>query len=147
VPKEKKTSAEIELMIVDAVRAHRGCEDFRGISIYKIVDPSAAGVFNWSPIWLRRTGTRSSRSATRRPARRSTTPRQEFTGSTSAQSPGHVLDALGIVQCARSRWRLSSRKTTRMQPKMIWRPASPICIVVKRLVKTVIRMAAAATPT
>ncbi len=48
MPKEKKTSAEIELMIVDAVRAHRGCEDFRGISIYKIVDPSAAGVFNWS---------------------------------------------------------------------------------------------------
>ena len=46
--KQTKTSAEIQQMIVDAVRAHRGCEDFRSISIYKIVDPSAAGVFNWS---------------------------------------------------------------------------------------------------
>ena len=47
--KQTKTSSEIQRMIVDAVRAHRGCEDFRSISIYKIVDQAATGFFNWSP--------------------------------------------------------------------------------------------------
>jgi hypothetical protein len=61
------------------------------------------------------------------------------------QKAGWVM--FSTPQAARSRWRLSSRKTTRMQPNTIWRPASLICIVVNRLVKTVIRMAAAATPT
>jgi len=49
MPKPTKTSAEIQRMIVDAVRAHRGFEGFKSISIHKIVDPSAEGAFNWAP--------------------------------------------------------------------------------------------------
>jgi hypothetical protein len=45
--KPTKPRAEIESMIRDEVRRHRHCEDFRWISIYRIVDKSA--LFNWAP--------------------------------------------------------------------------------------------------
>ena len=47
--KPKKTRAEIETMIADEVRKRPLCKGFQSISIYRIVDASAEGVFNWSP--------------------------------------------------------------------------------------------------
>jgi hypothetical protein len=47
--KPTKTRFEIETMIVNEVRRHHRCEGFQSISIYRIVDQSAQGAFNWSP--------------------------------------------------------------------------------------------------
>lgn len=49
MPKPIKSRAEIEQMIVDAVRRTKGCEGFKSISIHMIVDESARGQFNWAP--------------------------------------------------------------------------------------------------
>src|SRR6266566_2029542 len=46
MPKPIKSRAEIEQMIVDAVRRTKGCEGFKSISIHMIVDESARGQFN-----------------------------------------------------------------------------------------------------
>jgi hypothetical protein len=44
--KPTKTRAELETLIANEVRRYRHCEDFKAISIYGIVDASAAGAFN-----------------------------------------------------------------------------------------------------
>jgi hypothetical protein len=43
-----KTRDELETMIADEVRRRPYCEGFRSITVYGIVDESAAGRFNWA---------------------------------------------------------------------------------------------------
>jgi hypothetical protein len=44
--KPTKTRAELETLIANEARSYRHREDFKAISIYRIVDASAAGAFN-----------------------------------------------------------------------------------------------------
>jgi hypothetical protein len=40
---------QLETIIATEVRHQRHCQDFKSISVYGIVDASAAGAFNWAP--------------------------------------------------------------------------------------------------